>query len=91
MKGREVAAVVVTNNYGLGPTVANHVADVVARLARAANEGLSMNPLRKPSARNDGLVVSYDDEVTEDQVRKIDDLVREEFECGEWVTVEAES
>lgn len=30
-------------------------------------------------------------EVTEEQVRRIDDLVREEFEGGEWVTVEAES
>jgi hypothetical protein len=50
-----------------------------------------MNPLRKQPARTDGLVVSYDDEVTEDQVRKINDLVREEFEHGEWVTVEAES
>lgn len=50
-----------------------------------------MNPLRKQSARHEGLVVSYDDEVTEEQVRKIDDLVRKEFEQGEWVTVEAES
>jgi hypothetical protein len=50
-----------------------------------------MNPLRKQSARHDGLVVSYDDEVTEDQVQKVDDLVREEFEYGDWVTVEHES
>lgn len=30
------------------------------------------------------------DDVTEEQVRKIDDLVREEFERGDWVTVEQE-
>jgi hypothetical protein len=50
-----------------------------------------MNPLRKQTARHNGLVVAYDDEVTEEQVRRIDDLVREEFESGEWVTVENES
>lgn len=48
-----------------------------------------MNPLRE--LRHNGLVVDYKDDVTEDQVRRIDDLVREEFEQGEWVTVEAES
>jgi hypothetical protein len=48
-------------------------------------------PLRRQSARHDGLVVDYNDEVTEEQVRKIDELVREEFEHGEWVTVERES
>ncbi len=58
---------------------------------RTDNTRLAMTPLRKQFARHDGLVVSYDDEVTEEQVRKIDDLVREEFECGEWVTVEQES
>jgi hypothetical protein len=50
-----------------------------------------MSPLRKQSARHDGLVVSYSEDVTEEQVRKIDDLVREEFESGEWETVEQES
>lgn len=50
-----------------------------------------MSPLRKQFARHDGLTVSYGDEITEDQVRKIDDLVREEFESGDWVTVEQES
>lgn len=49
-----------------------------------------MGPLRK-HARHDGLVVDYRDEVTDDQVKKIDDLVREEFEHGDWVTVEQES
>jgi hypothetical protein len=48
-----------------------------------------MNPLRKQ--QNDGLHVSYNDEVTEDQVHKIDEIVHEEFESGEWVTVEQES
>lgn len=47
-----------------------------------------MAPLRKQSARNDGLPVSYLDNVTEEQVRKIDELVHEEFENGDWVTVE---
>lgn len=47
--------------------------------------------LRKKFARHDGLAVSYSDEVTEEQVRKIDDLVRKEFESGDWVTVEQES
>jgi len=49
-----------------------------------------MNPLRK-QARHDGLPVAYGDEVTEEKVRQIDDLVREEFEKGDWVTVESES
>jgi hypothetical protein len=48
-----------------------------------------MNPLRKQ--QHEGLAVSYDGDVTEEQVRRIDELVREEFECGEWVTVEQES
>jgi hypothetical protein len=47
-------------------------------------------PLRT-YARHDGLVVDYNEDVTEDQVRRIDDLVREEFEQGDWVTVEQES
>jgi hypothetical protein len=50
-----------------------------------------MGSLRKQSLRHDGLVVSYSDEVTEDQVRRIDEFVHEEFEGGEWVTVEQES
>jgi hypothetical protein len=50
-----------------------------------------MNALRKQSARHDGLVADYKDEVTREQVRKIDDFVREEFERGDWVTVEQES
>lgn len=32
--------------------------------------------------------ISYSDEVTKDQVRRIDELVKKEFEVGEWVTVE---
>jgi hypothetical protein len=50
-----------------------------------------MTPLRKALARHDGLPVSYLDDVTEEQVRKIDDLVHQEFEDGDWVTVEQES
>lgn len=49
-----------------------------------------MNTLKK-SARHDGLVVDYKDEVSDEQVRKIDEIVREEFEKGDWVTVEQES
>jgi hypothetical protein len=50
-----------------------------------------MTPLRKQTARHDGLPVSYLDDVTEEQVRKIDELVGDEFEDGDWVTVEKES
>jgi hypothetical protein len=50
-----------------------------------------MTPARKHDARQDGLPVSYLDDVTEEQVRKIDELVHEEFESGDWVTVEQES
>jgi hypothetical protein len=48
-------------------------------------------PLRRQVMRNDGLPVSYSEDVTEEQVRRIDELVREEFERGDWVTVEQES
>lgn len=47
-------------------------------------------PLRKPQ-RQEGFAVAYKDEVTEEQVRKIDDLLADEFKDGEWVTVEQES
>jgi len=40
--------------------------------------------------RQNSLPVSYMDDVTEQQVRKIDELVREEFDSGDWVTVEKE-
>ena len=50
-----------------------------------------MGPLRKQVARHDGLTVAYRDEVTEEQVRKIDELVREEVGGADWVTVEQES
>jgi len=50
-----------------------------------------MNPLRSKYERHNGLAVAYGDDVTEEQVRNIDDLVREEFERGDWVTVEQES
>ncbi len=47
-------------------------------------------PLRKP-ANHEGFAVDYHDDVTEEQVRKVDDLLKEEFQDGEWVTVEKES
>jgi hypothetical protein len=40
--------------------------------------------------RQNSLPVSYMDDVTEQQVRKIDELVREEFDSGDWLTVEKE-
>ncbi len=36
-------------------------------------------------------IVDYSDEVTEEQVRQVDEIVRKEFETGNWVTVEQES
>ena len=35
--------------------------------------------------------VQYDDEVTAEQIAKIDRLVAPEFETGDWVTVESET
>jgi hypothetical protein len=49
-----------------------------------------MRSLRKQALHN-GLPVAYADEVSEEQVRKIDELVQKEFEGGGWVTVEQES
>ncbi|MCA1458110.1 hypothetical protein I6F35_33795 [Bradyrhizobium sp. BRP22] len=49
-----------------------------------------MNALRKQALHN-GLPVAYADEVSEDQVRKIDELVHNEFRDEGWVTVEQES
>ncbi len=50
-----------------------------------------MNPSRKRFALSDGFPIAYSDEVTEDQVRQIDELVKEEFEDEGWVTVEQEA
>jgi hypothetical protein len=56
-----------------------------------------MPALRKRSDRSAvafdrrDFIVDYSDEVTEEQVRQVDDLVRKEFETGNWVTVEQES
>jgi len=47
-----------------------------------------MNPLRK--VRHDGLAVAYTDQVSEEQVRRVDELVHDEFESGDWVVVEQE-
>lgn len=61
------------------------------RSIQASDRTGTMNtPLRKP-ANHDGFVVDYHDDVTEEQVRKIDDLLKDEFRDGEWVTVEKES
>lgn len=49
-----------------------------------------MNPLRK-QAVNSGLPVAYADEVSEEQVRKIDELVQVEFQDNGWEIVEQES
>ena len=49
-----------------------------------------MNPLRK-QALHHGLPVAYADDVSEEQVRKMDEQVREKFRDGDWVTVEQES
>lgn len=49
-----------------------------------------MTALRKHALHN-GLPVAYADEVSEEQVRKIDELVQKEFEDEGWVPVERES
>jgi hypothetical protein len=49
-----------------------------------------MTALRKHALHN-GLPVAYADDVSEDQVRKMDESVREKFRDNDWVTVEQES
>ena len=49
-----------------------------------------MGPLRNQHAPHEGFTVAYNDEVTEEQVRKIDEALEDEFKDGEWVTVEQE-
>lgn len=49
-----------------------------------------MNALRKQAVQV-GLPVAYADEVSPDEIRKIDDLVQGEFSDDDWVTVEQES
>lgn len=49
-----------------------------------------MNNLRRV-AKHNGLAVCCNDDMTEERVRRIDDLVRREFECGEWIIIEEES
>jgi hypothetical protein len=48
-----------------------------------------MTALRKQ--KHDGLPVAYADDFSEDQVRKMDESVREKFRDDDWVTVEQES
>jgi hypothetical protein len=50
-----------------------------------------MNALRKQARQHQGLPVAYADEVSEEQVRRIDELVQGEFQDKDWVTVEQES
>lgn len=59
---------------------------------------LHMTALRNKSERTvlrsrggNGYVVDYSEDVTEEQVRKMDEVVQKEFETGNWVTVEQES
>ena len=49
-----------------------------------------MTALRKQELHY-GLPVAYADQVSEEQIRKINELVEGEFADGEWVTVEQES
>ena len=48
-----------------------------------------MTALRQQALHN-GLPVAYADDVTEDQIRKIKELVQTEFNDDGWVTVEQE-
>lgn len=50
----------------------------------------TMSNLRKVAFQHQGLAVSYFDDMTDEKARRIDELVRKEFEDGEWVTVEEE-
>jgi hypothetical protein len=50
-----------------------------------------MTALRKQAFEHKGLPVSYADEVSPEQIEKINELVREEFLGDGWVTVEQES
>ena len=56
-----------------------------------------MTALRKKSDRpifaldRQGYIVDYSEDVTPEQVRQLDDLVRKEFETGNWVTEEQDS
>jgi hypothetical protein len=58
---------------------------------------LHMTALRKKSDRpsfaldRQGYIVDYSEDVTPEQVRQLDDLVRKEFETGNWVTEEQDS
>jgi len=73
-----------------------HVREAAAvynQSATAAKEHL-MNAVRKMERQTRGRgvdhrpPVDYSDEVTEEQVKRLDDLVKKEFDSGEWVTVE---
>lgn len=41
--------------------------------------------------RRTDYVVDYSQDVTEEDVRKIDDLLKDEFKTGNWVPVDEES
>ena len=78
-------------------------ADLVLKEAQilfALLRELHMTALRNKSERaafrlrdgnGNGFVVDYSEDVTKEQVRKLDEVVRKEFETGNWVTVEQES
>jgi hypothetical protein len=63
---------------------------ITAQAEESVSGAAIMTSLRK-KAQHNGLPVAYADEVSEEQVRKIDELVQKEFEDGGWVTVEQES
>ena len=76
--------------------MADRVANVNGLGAESQNEALgeiAMNSLRKKSGRSNSVPepqeceVNYSGEVTKDQVEKLRELVKSEFETGKWVTV----
>lgn len=64
-----------------------------------ARRGKAMATLRKVDPFSDTkwdkirreCVVDFSDEVTEEQIKQIEDLTKKEFESETWVTVEQES
>jgi hypothetical protein len=74
-------------------------ADLVLKEAQilfALLRELHMTALRNKSERTafrpqHDYVVEYSEDVTKEQVRKLDEIVRKERETGNWVTVEQES
>jgi hypothetical protein len=76
----------------------DRVSDVVKDLGSDQALGeLQMNSLRKkaepvactPEVKD--CEINYSNEVTKEQVQKLDELVKSEFDTGEWVTVAGEA